>query len=162
MKTILALCVLCICVTVCIIALRGTPVAPSVRLWTPLIIEPDGKQTILGDTRQMEFWTPSTKTKDFLHNENGEVITTEKWEVISNDDVLIQFGDVLRTNISVLGYRRVEVLGQGRTGYKPGWWWTVNVLTNYPAEDLGKTYESFWQSHHPVFFEVIDNRGSAE
>jgi hypothetical protein len=107
----------------------------------------------------LEFWTPSAKTKDYLHTEKGAVVPTEQWEVISNDSVVEQFGQVLHTNSYILGYRRVEVWGQGQTTYKPGWWWTVNVFTNYTANDLARTYNDFWQSHQVLFVEVIDNRG---
>jgi hypothetical protein len=116
----------------------------------------------MADTRQLEFWTPSSKTQDYLHKENGEVVPTEKWEVIPNEEAVIDFGTMLHTNKNILGFRRVEVWGQGRTPFKPGWWWTVNVLTNYTAEDLGHSYQNFWKSSQAVFVEVIDNRGSAD
>jgi len=81
------------------------------------------------------------------------------WEVLSNDMPDVQFGAMLKTNQNVLGYRRVHVWGQGQTVYKPGWWWTVNVFTNYTASDLARTYEDFWKSHQILFVESIDNRG---
>ena len=154
-------CCLCICATIAFVAYRLTPhVNPARRLWTPDLIDTNGAETVLGESRQLEFWTPSAKTKDYLHKENGDVVPTEKWEVISNDDTVLQFGALLHSNTSVLGYRRVEVWGQGQTVYKPGWWWTVNVQTNYTAGDLSASYEQFWKSHHILFVEVIDNRGS--
>jgi hypothetical protein len=153
-------CFVCACATICFVANHlGSRSEPPRRLWTPVIIEANGNETILPESRQLEFWTPSAKTVEYLHMENGEVINTEKWEIISNDDTVLEFGDLLRTNLSILGYRRVEVLGQGRTGFKPGWWWTVNVLTNYSAGDLGRAYQDFWKPHQPVFVEIIDNRG---
>jgi hypothetical protein len=94
--------------------------------------------------------------------ENGQVVPTETWEAISNEDAVLQFGTMLHTNLSVLGYRRIEVWGQGRTNFKPGWWWTLNVLTNYTAGDLAQSYEQFWKSHQTLFVEVIDNRGSVD
>lgn len=151
----------CICATIIILAYLFVPhVKPARRLWTPVITATNGDNTILGESRQLEFWTPSVKTQNYLHKENGEVVPTEKWEVISNDDTAMQFGMMLHTNLNVLGYRRVEVWGQGRTSYKPGWWWTLNVLTNYTAADLAHAYEDFWKSHQIVFVEVIDNRGN--
>jgi len=126
----------------------------------PVVVEANGNETVLGETRQLEFWTPSAKTKDYLHTEGGNVVATERWEVLSNDDAVVQFGKVLHSSPNVLGYRRVEVWGQGRTNFKPGWWWTLNVITNYPVSDLARSYQEFWKSHQTLFIEVIDNRGS--
>jgi hypothetical protein len=157
------ICCVCICVTICFIAFRFSPAPePQRRLWSPIMVQTNGTETILGDTRQLEFWTPSARTKDFLHLDDGDVIATEKWEVISNDDVDLEFGKILHANKGVLGYRRVEVWGEGRTSFKPGWWWTVNVFTNYSAGELGQTYQNFWKPSAPVFVELIDNRGRTE
>jgi len=154
------LCFLGLCVTVGYIAyVLGVHPQPPRRLWAPLLIATNGYTTIMPESRQLEFWTPSAQTKDYLHEEDGHVVPTEAWEVLSNENPNVQFGAMLHTNISVLGYRRVEVWGQGRTTFKPGWWWTVNVLTNYSAEDIAETYESFWKSHATLFVEVVDNRG---
>jgi hypothetical protein len=157
------LCCLCICATVAFLIYMSVPHnEPPRRLWKPVLIDTTGGETILPETRQLEFWTPSAKTKDYLHLEKGQIVPTEAWEAISNDDPDIAFGAILHTNTAILGYRRVEVWGQGQTTYKPGWWWTVNAFTNYMAVDLARTYNDFWQSHQVLFVEVIDNRGSEE
>ncbi len=127
-----------------------------------MVIDSNGNQSILGETRQLEFWTPSAKTKDYLHKEGGAVGDKEKWEIIPSDDTVAEFGMVLHSNLDVFGYRRVEEWGQGRTSFKPGWWWTVNVTTNYSAADLASIYQKFWKSPQSVLVEVIDNRGSNE
>jgi len=152
--------ILCICATVGFVAylLLGNNQAPR-RLWSPVVIEVNGNEDVLGDTRQMEFWTPSVKTKDYLAKPGGEIADSDKWQVLSSDDTVLQFGTMLHSNTSVLGYRRVEVWGHGSTSFKPGWWWTVNVMTNYSAGDLGHAYANFWKPHRPIMIEVIDNRG---
>jgi len=101
-------------------------------------------------------------TKDYLHRDGGGFDVKDRWQVISNEDTLQQFGQLLHSNVNVLGYRRVEVWGQGRSSFKPGWWWTMNVFTNYTVGELAHTYQDFWKSSQPVFIEVIDNRGSDE
>jgi hypothetical protein len=155
-------CLVCVCATVVFIVYLASPHTEEPRrLWTPVLVETNGNETILPESRQLEFWTPSAKTQDYLHRENGQVVPTEMWEVISNDAPVEQFGMLLHANSSVIGYRRVEVWGQGKTSYKPGWWWTLNVFTNYSAADLSRAYESYWKSHQILFIEVIDNRGSA-
>jgi hypothetical protein len=152
------------CITIVIVAyLLHTTHSPAIRrLWVPIVIDTNGDQTILGDTRQLEFWTPSVKTKDYLRKDGGEVPDKEKWQVIASDDVVSQFGMVLHSNTAVFGYRRVEEWGQGRTDFKPGWWWTMNVTTNYSVADLAQIYKEFWKTPQTVFVEVIDNRGSSE
>lgn len=159
------LCCLCVCATIALVAyfLVQRPRPQPRRLWSPVVVETNGNQTtILGETRQLEFWTPSADTKDYLRKEGGKVIDSEKWEMLTNNDAVFQFGIMLRSNVSVLGYRRVEVWGHGRTGLKPGWWWTVDVLANYSVGNLASAYEAFWKSHQLMFVEVIDNRGRDE
>jgi hypothetical protein len=155
-------CCLIVCCTFAFIAwlVISAHSTQSRRLWIPVLVETNGNQTVLGETRQMEFWTPSAKTQDYLQKTGGTVNDQEQWEVISSDDPVMQFGMMLRSNTSVLGYRRVEVWGQGRSNFKPGWWWTINVFTNYSVVDLAHAYQNFWKMPQPVFIEVIDNRGS--
>jgi hypothetical protein len=153
-----------ICATIAFVAwLAFSPEkAPSRRLWIPVVIETNGTATVMGETRQMEFWTPSVKTKDFLIKHDGKVSEREKWQILPTDDPVIKFGSVLHTNSSVFGYRRAEVWGQGRSDYKPGWWWTMTVSTDFPASELAHIYQQYWKSTQPVFVEVVDNRGSTD
>ncbi len=104
-------CCLCVCATIAFIAelIASQHSEPPRRLWVPVVVETNGNQTALGETRQLEFWTPSSKTKDYLRKEGGEIGDRQKWEVISNDDAVLQFSTMLRSNRDVLGYRRVEV-----------------------------------------------------
>ena len=151
-----------VCATIAFIAclVLSPHSGPKPRLWIPVVVETNGNQTVLGETRQMEFWTPSVKTKEYLRKVGGEVGDMEKWQIIPSDDAVSQFGLVLHSNVNVLGYRRIEEWGQGRTSYKPGWWWTMNVMTDYSVGDLAHLYREFWKSPQPILVEVIDNRGS--
>jgi hypothetical protein len=134
--------------------------APLRRFWTPLIVNNLNVEMIVPDTLKLEFWTPSSKTKDYLTRDpksGGE--TNRSWEIIESEDRVTQFGEYLRKDVAVVGYRRTEVWGHGRTGLKPGWWWSITVQTNYPATKLAKVYREFWKTPSSVFVEVIDNRG---
>lgn len=131
---------------------------PLRRLWTPLVVNTDGKEMITPDTLRMEFWTPSSKTKDYL----GKDGTNRTWEFLESEEAVMQFGKVLRTNSEIVGYRRMEVWGHGRTSLKPGWWWSVTVRTNYPVSKLARTYREYWKMPSSLFVEVIDNRGHDE
>lgn len=159
-KCFCLLCCICICATIGYVAYLYYGHPSHRRLWLPVMIQKNGSETILGDTRQLEFWTPSIETKDYLHKTGDQITAGEQWEVISNDDSVTEFGMLLHSNADVLGYRRVEVWGQGQTSYKPGWWWTVNVFSNYSVVDFASVYRSYWKSASPVFVEVIDSRGS--
>jgi hypothetical protein len=157
------LCGIIICATVALVArlVISPKSTPARRLWVPAVVAANGNQaTLMNDTRQMEFWTPSAKTGSYLIKMGRLIPNNDQWEVISNEDPVIEFGQLLKTNSNVLGYRRTEVWGQGRTGFKPGWWWTMSVLTNYTVEDLAGVYQKYWKSPQPVYVEVIDNRGS--
>ena len=153
-----------VCATVAFIAylvwnVAAKPSEAPRRLWTPIVVLTNGIQTIQLDTRRMEFWTPSAKTKDYLAKEGGAIRERDRWEVIPSDDAVVQFGMLLHSDPNVSGYRRTEVWGHGRTIMKPGWWWTMTVATNYTVDKLVGAYRGFWKSPNTVFVEVIDNRG---
>ncbi len=132
--------------------------APAQRLWTPMVILTNGDRSVIPEARRMEFWTPSSKTKDYLVRIKGEVYDSDKWQILSNDDPVLQFGNNLHASPGVLGYRRTEVWGHGRSGFKPGWWWTMTVATDYSVDRFASNYQAFWKSPRAVFVELIDNR----
>jgi hypothetical protein len=127
-----------------------------------MAVTTNGTQMIRRDTLRMEFWTPSSKTKDHLARESGAISYRDKWEAIENEEPVLAFGRLLRSDSDVSGYRRAEVWGHGRTVLKPGWWWTMTVTTNYSVEKLVRAYRQFWKTPNTVFVEVIDNRGHDE
>ncbi|HTD68246.1 MAG TPA: hypothetical protein VK846_17110 [Candidatus Limnocylindria bacterium] len=149
-----------VCVTAAFLATHFMPAKkgpPPRRLWTPLVVNNLNTEMVVPDTLRLEFWTPSVKTKDYLAADKGD--TNRNWEAIESDDVVLQFGKYLRTDPDVVGYRRSEVWGHGRTALKPGWWWSITVRTNYPVSKLAKSYREFWKTQSSLFVEVIDNRG---
>jgi hypothetical protein len=158
-----ALSVAFVCATFAFITyqlLRPAQTHPARRLWTPIVVTGEGQETILqAGTRRLEFWTPSGKTKDHLAREGGGIRERDKWEAIPNDEPVQQFGNLLRTDSNVLGYRRAEVWGHGRTTLKPGWWWTMTVTTNYSVQNLLHAYRGFWKSTNAMFVERIENPG---
>jgi len=152
-----------VCATVSFLGWRylNPPPPPSqTRLWTPVLIGGKGHELILQPpSRRMEFWTPSAKTKEHLPKDGGEFRPQDKWEILSTDETVNRFGFTLRSNANVLGYRRAEVWGHGKTQLKPGWWWTMTVTTNYSVQNLMHAYRDFWKSSNAVFVEVIENPG---
>ncbi|MEY2407935.1 MAG: hypothetical protein QOF48_605 [Verrucomicrobiota bacterium] len=155
--------VICVCVTLAWIThqlFRPPPSLPPARLWTPIVVTGGGEETIIqAGTRRLEFWTPSGRTRDYLARDGGAVRDRDKWEAIPSDEPVQQFGALLRTNSDVLGYRRAEVWGQGHTIFKPGWWWTITVTTNYSAQNLVHAYRGFWKSTNTIYVERIENPG---
>ncbi len=152
-----------VCATVAYVAhqiIHRVPSHPPRRLWTPIVVTAAGAETTLAAaTRRLEFWTPSSRTKDHLAREGGGIRERDKWEAIASDEPVQQFGALLRTNANVLGYHRAEVWGHGSTVLKPGWWWTMTVTTNYSVQTLLGTYRGFWKSSNAVFVERIENPG---
>jgi hypothetical protein len=155
---------LAICATVGFVSFLYLTPRPNEtrRLWLPVIIQTNGDELTLGESRQLEFWTPSAATRDYLETEKGQVVDIQKWQILSNDDPVTQFGLVLHSNRDIFGYRRVEEWGQGRSSYKPGWWWTMSVTTNFAPEDLVRIYRAYWKTPQAVRVEVIDSRGIEE
>jgi hypothetical protein len=97
----------------------------------------DGRQYMAPEGPiQIQFWTPSAKTK--LGKE------VKPWEIMDDDSRLDEFGDKLISIVA--GYRRYEIVGAGRGDRKPGTWW---ISTNGPGFKLAeflKLYVEFW---HP-------------
>jgi hypothetical protein len=158
--------ILVVCATIGFVIYQGVQflppkkAAPPRRLWTPLVINNLNTEMIVPDTLRLEFWTPSAKTKDYLTKEpKADGDTNRNWEAIESEELVTQFGQHLRKDADVVGYRRTEVWGHGRTTLKPGWWWSITVRTNYPVAKLARTYREFWKTPSSVFVEVIDNRG---
>src|ERR1051326_3431167 len=153
-----------VCATIAFALYLIVPAAPmetpsARRLWTPLVVTPEGNPMVVPDSLRLEFWRPSSKTKDYLAKDGGTACEAGTWEAIENEEPVMQFGRLLRTDSDVLGYRRAEVWGHGRTTLKPGWWWSMTVKTNYSVAKLVRTYRDFWKSPSGIFVEVIDNRG---
>ncbi len=150
-----------VCAAVVLVAYVCAPHAPPLRrLWLPVVVDKNGAETVMGETEQMNFWTPSVQTKDYLSQAGGSPTDPDRWQILSNEDLVMQFGLLLHSNANILGYRRTVVWGHGRSVFKPGWWWTVNVHTNFTAAEMARTYQTFWKDSTPVFIEVVQNRGS--
>ena len=98
-----------VCGTLAYIAYLVLAVQPdrTRRLWIPVVVDSNGNQTILGETRQLEFWTPSVKTKDYLSKDAGQISDKEKWQAIDSDDAVLRFGEFGRDSVALrLGDRR--------------------------------------------------------
>lgn len=153
------LAVLFVCATiataVCVLLTAKPEQIRAVRsLWSTVQVEPDGTQIIQHDTMRVEFWTPSSKTKDYLRDNDAK-----QWQATATEDQVTQFGNLLRKDPNIAGYRRTEVWGQGRTELKPGWWWTMTVHTNYSIGKFVSQYTAFWKSQDLIYIEITGNRG---
>jgi len=126
---------LIICGTIAFIAwLILSPRAETPRrLWMPVLVQTNDTVSVLGETRQVEFWTPSAKTKDFLTGDGHELAETEKWQIIPSEETVTKFGMMLHTKLANFRIPPGEVWGHGHTSFKPGWWWTLSVATISPS-----------------------------
>jgi hypothetical protein len=107
-------------------------------------------------TSRLEFWTPSSKTADFLKSKEGD----SAWEANATEERVKAFGELLKGMKGVDGYRRYEVWGHGVSEYKPGWWWVIRVREPFTAERLISEYRAFWKTPWPMFVEVLENKAS--
>lgn len=161
----LAVLFLCAAVTLGIyFIVRANPeqIRATGELWKSIRVESDGSQVIQKDTVRIEFWTPSSKTKEYLTKEGRAVADKDKWEILESDEKVEQFGDLLHSDSRVSGYRRSEVFGHGRTTLKAGYWWTMRVKSSYGVSDLSRAYREFWKAPDSIFVEVFNNEGHYE
>jgi hypothetical protein len=97
---------------------------------------------------QISFWTPSARTK----NTAG----VKDWEKVESDARLDEFGDRLKKKGLVTGYRRVEVIGDGRGGRMAGAWWISSNDRDFHFADFLREYLDFWKppGEDQVYMEV--------
>jgi len=88
-----------------------TKTAPPRRLWTPLIINNLNVEMIVPDTLRLEVLDALLEDQGLFLAKDlknaGE--TNRNWEIIESDDRVTQFGEYLRKDVEVIGYRRTEV-----------------------------------------------------
>jgi hypothetical protein len=112
------------------------------------VITLDGKEvSIPKGPIQIQFWTPSAMTK--------QTADAKEWEKFDSDDRLVEFGDKLIGARIVRGYRRYDVIGEGRGSRKVGAWWVSSNSADFKLDDFLKFYQEFWQpGEDAVYMEV--------
>jgi len=114
-------------------------------------ISPTGELEEKTSFRLIQFWTPSVKTQRDIEK-NGVVPEKRKWEVVTEEKV-DDFGAKLAQTKGVVGHRRQEVAGQGRSGFKHGWWWVVTIKDDFDLKILAKFYSDYWGNPDDVYLE---------
>jgi len=101
---------------------------------------------------QIQFWTPSAKTK----------LTKgiASWEKIDTDERLNEFAKDLLKDRRVRGYRRYEVTGEGISPRRQGYWWIMAADNDYSPGDFVKAYHEFWKNDTSVYVEVLRSGNS--
>jgi hypothetical protein len=121
----------------------------------------------------VQFWSPSSKTcqsvkDDIRESVGGDHITgEEQWECPPEgqndpkytDEKVAEFARHLVAFPGVTGFRRYEVYGHGRTRYKTGWWWVLNVSKAFDTKSLVVEYSTFWKSKQDVYVEELNGAG---
>lgn len=110
-----------------------------------------------------QFWTPSSLTRDALKNDPK----APAWLTRAEDyqKKVEDFGEKLRQQPGVEGYRRYEAWGQGRDshpGLLPGWWWTVRVTNEFSLKKLSEFYRGQWENPDPIYVETLNANASFE
>lgn len=104
---------------------------------------------------RFEFWTPSEKTGQNLANylsKHPEQADEYRWQIHDEKTNNIReknhrFGTRLINDSAIDGYRRYPVSGDGRSGFKEGWWWVVGVKGDYSEaffKWFAETYKEHW------------------
>jgi hypothetical protein len=100
---------------------------------------------------QIGFWTPSAKTR--------EAVDAKKWEIFEDDKKLDAFAERLMKAKIIEGYRRYEVVGEGRGARKVGAWWVSTNSADFKLTDFLRAYTEFWQpGEDSVYMEVLPLR----
>jgi len=79
----------------------------------------------------------------------------EDWEANVTDEQLVEFGKKLKTVLGATGYRRHEVVGQGRVKFKRGWWWVVTVPSSVKPGQVGALYRDFFKPKKEIYLESM-------
>jgi hypothetical protein len=124
--------------------------------WRSITVSPNDEQKVEENAYRIEFWTPSSRTKEAYAGEG--VPEHDRWEQLDNDEKVEEFGELLKSDSRVQGYRRFEEFGHGRTRGKWGWWWIVGVERSFRVEDLVQKYRDHWGTDDEIYVEVIRRR----
>ena len=120
----------------------------------------DGRLTTGGDVNdkndsyKIGFWTPSLKTVEYWKSEKF-IEDKDKWEQNITENQVVEFANILLVKKVLLGYRRSEVYGKGRSVSKPGYWWIATFKNDFTPKDFAKAYIDFWHSPDSIYVEII-------
>lgn len=137
-----------ICIIVWIITVKANPKNIEVITGSFTLARSTSEKTAPIEGRyQIQFWTPSAKTK-----ESKDVPT---WEKVDTDEKLNKFAEHLQKDSRVRGYRRYEVSGQGIGLRRNGMWWVMTVDDDYEVVNFVKAYQEFWKNEGSIYVEVL-------
>lgn len=97
---------------------------------------------------EIEFWTPSIRTK--------ESPGAKDWEKIDNEQRLELFAEKLMKAHILKGYRRYDVVGQGSRGPRQaGAWWVSSNDSDFDMKAFLIAYYEFWKpGEDSVYLEI--------
>jgi hypothetical protein len=134
-----------ICVIVWIVTVKANP--QNLERFLTIAQATSKKTDPIEGHYQVQFWTPSVKTKTAKEFKN--------WEVVDSEEKLNDFAEVFLEDQRVQGYRRYEVTGQGRGLRREGVWWVLTVEDSYEVTDLMEVYQKFWKNEGSIYIEVL-------
>jgi hypothetical protein len=106
---------------------------------------------LLGDRYQIQFWTPSAKTK--------ETPGVKDWLKV-DDAMLDAFAETLMNGHIVKGYSRHEVVGAGLGVRKIGEWWSATLNDDVTPEQFLTVYSTFWKpGTDSTYMEIMRVKG---
>ena len=75
----------------------------QIRVWSSMFLGATGEPKETSGTKQIQFWTPSLKTRDTKD--------VKEWETKVTEDDIFKICDIIHQLDDVNGYRRYEVFG---------------------------------------------------
>jgi hypothetical protein len=106
----------------------------------------------LKDRYQIQFWTPSEKTK--------ETAGIAEWLKVDSDSKLDTFAEELMNGHIFKGYSRFEVVGAGKGVRKKGAWWIASLEDDVKIPQFLNEYKRFWKpGNDSTYMEVMLIKG---
>ncbi|HWZ42633.1 MAG TPA: hypothetical protein VNW97_04120 [Candidatus Saccharimonadales bacterium] len=103
---------------------------------------------------QLEFWTPTVKTKDASGVKEDD---NYKWLVMDDNGKLIEFAKALSHNRrEIVGFRWNEVEGRGEGSLQAGAWWVVTLGEGLTCTQFFRQYYGpIWNpGRDGVYYEI--------
>ena len=122
------------------------------------------------DSKLVQFWSPSAETQEDLARESptGKLNADDSWQITTEEHVddfekelWNHFGGGTQKG-PLNGLRRYREVGRGHTNHKRGWWWILNMRTDFDSRELAKFYFSYWGKSKAVYVEELNSKARYE
>jgi len=115
------------------------------------------KPLLTEDRKLFRFWTPGENTWKSASEKDRQSIERagkKPWYTTTND-ILVDFGAILKKQCRQVGYNRSRVWGEGRSGLKTGWMWDVDMPKDcqFDIKTLTELYKEYFHRNRGIYIE---------